>query len=125
MLRAGRFDLKAEVKLPGHNAIQGILTAHLGQILRQSEISELARTATSLTASTLNSRLSFRLVISTIEFHGHYLIFVSTKPAAAHYGAASGPPPAITMDLLSKKGCFFVTRPPVFPHIADPAVSTQ
>jgi NADPH2:quinone reductase len=35
------------------------------------------------------------------------------------YGAASGPAPAITMDMLNKKGCLFVTRPSVFPHIAD------
>jgi transposase InsO family protein len=31
----------------------------------------------------LNSRLNFRLVISTLQFLGHDLIFVSTKPAAA------------------------------------------
>jgi hypothetical protein len=31
----------------------------------------------------LNSRLNFRLVISTLRFMGHDLIFVSTKPAAA------------------------------------------
>lgn len=37
------------------------------------------------------------------------------------YGAASGPAPAVTMDQLNKKGCLFVTRPSVFPHIADPA----
>jgi NADPH:quinone reductase len=37
------------------------------------------------------------------------------------YGAASGPAPEITMDLLNKKGCLFVTRPSVFPHNADPA----
>lgn len=36
------------------------------------------------------------------------------------YGAASGSAPAITMDQLNKKGCLFVTRPSVFPHIADP-----
>ncbi len=35
------------------------------------------------------------------------------------YGAASGAAPAITMDLLNKKGCLFVTRPSVFAHIAD------
>jgi len=29
----------------------------------------------------LNSRLNFRLVISTLQFHGHDIIFVSTKPA--------------------------------------------
>ena len=57
MLRAGRFDLKAEVKLPGHNAIQGILTAHLGQILRQSEISELARTAIGSTAAEIDAAI--------------------------------------------------------------------
>lgn len=38
------------------------------------------------------------------------------------YGAASGPAPAIEPDLLSKKGCLFLTRPSVFPHNADPAV---
>ncbi|MBI1205539.1 MAG: zinc-binding dehydrogenase [Rhodopseudomonas sp.] len=37
------------------------------------------------------------------------------------FGAASGPAPAFTVDLLNKKGCLFVTRPSVFPHIADPA----
>jgi NADPH:quinone reductase len=37
------------------------------------------------------------------------------------YGAASGPAPEITMDLLNKKGCLYVTRPSVFPHNADPA----
>jgi hypothetical protein len=42
------------------------------------------RSVTSLTASILNSRLNFRLVISTLQFHGHDLIFVSTKPAAGH-----------------------------------------
>lgn len=40
----------------------------------------------------------------------------------ALYGAASGPAPAIEPDLLSKKGCLFLTRPSVFPHNADPAV---
>ncbi|WP_415836526.1 hypothetical protein, partial [Palleronia rufa] len=39
---------------------------------------------TSFTASILNSRLNFRLVISNLQFHGHDLIFVSTKPAAGH-----------------------------------------
>ena len=37
------------------------------------------------------------------------------------YGAASGPAPDISMDLLNKKGCLYVTRPSVFPHNADPA----
>jgi NADPH2:quinone reductase len=37
------------------------------------------------------------------------------------YGAASGPAPEISMDLLNKKGCLYVTRPSVFPHNADPA----
>jgi 2,5-diketo-D-gluconate reductase B len=37
----------------------------------------------------LNSRLNFRLVISTLQVLGHDLIFVSTKPAAAHI-AGSG-----------------------------------
>lgn len=36
------------------------------------------------------------------------------------YGAASGPAPAISPDLLNKKGCLFLTRPSVFPHNADP-----
>ncbi len=36
------------------------------------------------------------------------------------YGAASGPAPEISMDLLNKKGCLYVTRPSVFPHNADP-----
>lgn len=37
------------------------------------------------------------------------------------YGAASGKAPAIDPELLSKKGCLFLTRPSVFPHNADPA----
>ena len=37
------------------------------------------------------------------------------------YGAASGPAPAISPELLNKKGCLFLTRPSVFPHNADPA----
>ncbi len=44
------------------------------------------RSVTNLTASILNSRLNFRLVISTLQFLGHDLIFVSTKPAAAQIG---------------------------------------
>jgi hypothetical protein len=40
------------------------------------------RSVTSLTASILNSRLNFRLVVSTLQFLGHDLIFLSTKPAA-------------------------------------------
>ena len=44
------------------------------------------QSVTSLTASTLNSRLNFRLVISTLQFLGHDLIFVSTKPAAGQFG---------------------------------------
>ena len=35
------------------------------------------------------------------------------------YGSASGDPPAISPDLLNKKGCLFLTRPSVFPHNAD------
>ena len=42
------------------------------------------RSVTSLTASILNSRANLRLVISTLQFIGHDLIFVSTKPAAGH-----------------------------------------
>ncbi|VFR56108.1 Quinone oxidoreductase [plant metagenome] len=38
------------------------------------------------------------------------------------YGAASGPAPEISPELLNKKGCLFLTRPSVFPHNADPAV---
>ena len=37
----------------------------------------------------MNSRLNFRLVISTLQFLGHDLIFVSTKPAAGHGGFAA------------------------------------
>lgn len=36
------------------------------------------------------------------------------------YGAASGPAPDVSMDLLNKKGCLYITRPSVFPHNADP-----
>ncbi|MEE2859795.1 MAG: hypothetical protein VYB46_03035, partial [Pseudomonadota bacterium] len=42
------------------------------------------RSVTSLVASILTSRLDFRPVISTLQFHGHDLILVSTKPAAGH-----------------------------------------
>ena len=42
------------------------------------------RSVTSFTASSLTSRLNFRLVISNLQFHGHDLIFVSTEPAAGH-----------------------------------------
>ncbi len=38
------------------------------------------------------------------------------------YGAASGPAPEISPEVLNKKGCLFLTRPSVFPHNADPAV---
>ena len=34
------------------------------------------------------------------------------------FGAASGPAPAITPEILNKKGCLFLTRPSVFPHNA-------
>lgn len=44
----------------------------------------MALSVTNLTASILNSRLNFRLVISTLQFLAHDLIFVSTKPAAGH-----------------------------------------
>ena len=37
------------------------------------------------------------------------------------YGAASGPAPDISPELLNKKGCLFLTRPSVFPHNADTA----
>jgi hypothetical protein len=33
----------------------------------------------------LNARLNFRLVISTLQVHGHDLIFVSTEPAAGQF----------------------------------------
>lgn len=36
------------------------------------------------TGSVLNSRLNFRLVVSTLQFLGHDLICVSTKPATGH-----------------------------------------
>ena len=37
------------------------------------------------------------------------------------YGAASGPVAPFDPELLSRKGCLFLTRPSVFPHNADPA----
>ncbi|WGF88928.1 quinone oxidoreductase family protein [Marinivivus vitaminiproducens] len=37
------------------------------------------------------------------------------------YGAASGPAPDISPELLNKKGCLYLTRPSVFPHNADVA----
>ncbi|RCK50293.1 quinone oxidoreductase [Thalassospira profundimaris] len=36
------------------------------------------------------------------------------------FGAASGPAPDISPEILNKKGCLFLTRPSVFPHNADP-----
>ena len=50
------------------------------------------RSVNSLTALILNSRLNLRLVIATLQFLGHGLIVVSTKPAAGHDAvvAASG-----------------------------------
>lgn len=41
------------------------------------------RSVTNLTTSILNSRRNFLLFLSTLQFLGHDLIFVSTKPAAA------------------------------------------
>ncbi len=38
------------------------------------------------------------------------------------FGAASGPVDPIDPEVLSRKGCLFLTRPSVFPHNADPAV---
>ncbi len=46
-----------------------------------------ARSRTSFTASSLNSRLNFRRCISILQFQKH-LILVSTEPAAAHRDAA-------------------------------------
>ncbi len=42
------------------------------------------RWVTSFTASVLNPRLNFRIVICNLQFPDHDLIFVSTEPAAAH-----------------------------------------
>ncbi len=36
------------------------------------------------------------------------------------FGAASGPAPDISPEILNKKGCLFLTRPSVFPHNASP-----
>ncbi|WP_233352394.1 hypothetical protein, partial [Pseudogemmobacter humi] len=47
----------------------------------------------------LNSRLNFRLVISTLQFLGHDLIFVSTKPAAAQCKVFGRPKAAMIADL--------------------------
>ena len=44
------------------------------------------------TASILNSRLNFRLVMSTLRFLGHDLIVVSTEPAAAQCESPRGIP---------------------------------
>lgn len=35
------------------------------------------------------------------------------------FGAASGPAPTISPELLNKKGCLYLTRPSVFPHNAE------
>lgn len=34
------------------------------------------------------------------------------------YGAASGPVPPVDVGLLGRKGCLYLTRPSIFPHIA-------
>ncbi|MEM6971910.1 MAG: hypothetical protein AAF577_03820, partial [Pseudomonadota bacterium] len=46
------------------------------------------RSVTSFTASSLNSRLTFRFVISTPQLLGHGLIVVSTEPAAGYRALA-------------------------------------
>ncbi|HLZ66755.1 MAG TPA: quinone oxidoreductase [Aliidongia sp.] len=51
----------------------------------------------------------------------HSLDLAAPFGLVVSYGAASGPASEISMDLLNKKGCLFVTRPSVFPHNADPA----
>src|SRR3546814_19313055 len=38
------------------------------------------------------------------------------------YGAASGPAPEISPELLNKTGCLFLTRPSVFPKIGRAAL---
>jgi len=40
----------------------------------------------------------------------------------ALFGAASGPAPDISPEILNKKGCLFLTRPSVFPHNATAAL---
>lgn len=35
------------------------------------------------------------------------------------FGAASGPAPSISPEMLNKKGCLYLTRPSVFPHNAE------
>lgn len=66
------------------------------------------RSVTSFTASILNSRLNFRLVISARQFPGHDLIFVSTKPAAVHNvwsrsGLTTGVFPPVTQEVSMKE----------------------
>lgn len=54
-----------------------------------------SRWVTSFTASSMNSRLNARLVISTLQFHGRELIYVPTKPAAGYPSCTNneaGPP---------------------------------
>lgn len=79
------------LRIPG-NAVAGVVVN--SRIQRRKTLSATSRSraacatvtprsVTSLTASTLNSRLNFRLVISVLQFLGHDLIFVFTKPAAA------------------------------------------
>lgn len=75
---------------PG-NAVTGVAVS--SRIQRRRTLSDTSRpqaacatatprSVTSLTASILNSRLNFHLVISTLQFLGHDLIFVSKTPAA-------------------------------------------
>lgn len=75
--RKGRCRCRRYVSHPAaKNALGNI---QIAGCLRDRE----ARSVTSFTASILNSRLNFRLVICNLQFLGQDLIFVSTKPAAA------------------------------------------
>ena len=84
-------QIGTHLPVPGECCGQGVVSS---RIQRRSTLSATSRSRavcgtatprsiTSLTASTLNSRLNFCLVRSALQFLGHNLSFVSTKPAVA------------------------------------------
>ena len=105
-------QFRASLAIVAGNAVVGVAAA--SRIQRRSTLSARSRSRhacatatprslTSFTASILNSRLNFRLVISTLQFNDHDLVFVSTKPAAGQ-GADMIRPPKQEESQISNKG---------------------
>ncbi len=69
--------------------IQRLSTLSATARSRQACATDTPRSLTSFTASSLNSRLNFRL-IGILQFQGHDLIVVSTKPAAGQRVLSKG-----------------------------------